>query len=101
MMTRDQAQKLAEKILSYSKFPDCSLTINETEEVFVRFANNGITTAGFTTERTVNISSTRDRKTGISRTSDFDDASLKATVARSEELSAISPVNEESVEPLG
>ena len=61
MLTREQAQKLIEKILSYSKFPDCEVQVSEPEEAYVRFANNGITTSGLVTERSIGIRST-DRK---------------------------------------
>src|SRR3954468_13617303 len=101
MLTREQAQKLSEKILSFSKFPDCSVSITETEEAFIRFANNGVTTSGFTNDRGVTVSSTRDQKTGTAEVTDLDDASLKAAVARSEELAAVSPPNQEYIEPIG
>lgn len=101
MLTREQAQKLADKILSFSKLPDCGVAIREDEEAYVRFAVNSVTTSGFSVDRNVTISSSIDGKTGTIRTSGFDDAGLKAAVARSEELAKISPVNQEYVEPLG
>ena len=101
MLTRDQAQKLAEKILSYSKLPECSVAIEESESAHIRFANNGVTTSGLMIERDIQISSTREGRTGTTRISDVDDAALKAAVALTEELAAVSPVNEEYVEPLG
>jgi predicted Zn-dependent protease len=101
MLTREQAQQLSEKILSFSKFPDCSVSITESEEAFIRFANNGVTTSGFTNDRSVLISSTREQRTGVAELSDLDDASLKAAVGRSEELGSISPPNQEYVEPIG
>lgn len=101
MLTREQAQKLSEKILAFSKFPDCTVSISESEDVFIRFANNGVTTSGFTNKREFVISSTRDRKTGMAEVNDLDDASLKAAVARSEELAAVSPPNQEYLESIG
>ena len=55
MMTRDQAHKLTEKVLKFATLPECSVNVDENESSFVRFANNGVTTAGFTVERTVTI----------------------------------------------
>ncbi len=52
MLTREQAQKLTEKILKFSKFPECSVSSARAEQAYVRFANNGVTTSGFTVERT-------------------------------------------------
>jgi len=100
MFTREQARKLAEKVLSFSTFPECSVMLSSSEEVNVRFANNGVTTSGFTVERSVAVSSTRDRKTGASTTTQIDDDSLRAVVKRSEELAAIAPANPEHVPPL-
>src|ERR1041385_7199588 len=86
MFTREDAQRLAEKILSYSTFPECSVSLNSTEECYMRFANNGITNAGFSERRNIVIASTREQKTGLIRVDEVDDASLRAAVKRSEEL---------------
>jgi predicted Zn-dependent protease len=101
MMTKDEAQKLTAKILKFSGLPECSVSMSESEQAFVRFANNGVTTAGYTVERTVTVASTRDGKTGVSQTTELDDAALKAVVRRSEELAEIAPVNPERVPLLG
>ena len=101
MMTRDQARKLAERVLSFARFPECSVRLSESEEAHVRFANNGITTAGFTTDRSVVVTSTKEGRSGSSRTTQADDASLEAAVRRSEELAAVTPPNPEHVPPLG
>ncbi len=100
MYTREQAQKLAEKILSFSRFPECAVTISDSEDAYVRFANNGVTTAGFSVERRISIASTRDRKSGVAQTTEADDGALAAAVARSEQLAAISLANPEHMEPL-
>ena len=101
MLTREQARKLAEKVLAYSSFPECSVTVNSSEQAFTRFANNGITTAALVNRHTVAIGSTRDGRTGNTVVNDLDDAALKAAVKRSEELSGIAPVNPEHQPPLG
>ena len=101
MLTRDHSQRHTDKILKFSKFPECSVGFTEDERSFVRFANNGVTTSGFTLERIVTIASTRDNKTGVSETTDLGDAALEAAVRRSEELAKIAPPDPERVEPLG
>src|ERR1700716_812276 len=101
MLTRDQAHSIAQKAISFSKFPDCSVSISESEQAFTRFANNGVTQAGLSRQRAVVISSTRDQKTGSAETTGFDDGSLRAAVTRSEELAEISSVNQDYVEPIG
>ncbi|HYP12719.1 MAG TPA: DNA gyrase modulator, partial [Bryobacteraceae bacterium] len=100
MLTRDQAYKLTEKILALSKLPECTVGIRDSEQAFIRFANNGVTTSGFTNERTVTVASTRDGKTGVTEVTEFDDASLERAVRTSEELAEISPANPERLDPL-
>ena len=45
MMTREEAQKLAQKILAMSTFEECQVSISSQEQAYTRFANNGITTS--------------------------------------------------------
>lgn len=101
MLTRTQAQQLLEKVLKFSSFDECHASVDDSEQAFVRFANNGVTTAGLTVERTLTIQAKRDAKTGVSQTTDLSDASLRAAVKRAEELAAIAPPDPERVEPLG
>ena len=100
-MTRTQAEALVKKILSYAKFPECSVQIDETEQASIRFANNGVTTAGFTVDRTISVASTKEKKTGVSRTSEIEERALQAVVARSEELAAIAPALDSFCAPSG
>jgi predicted Zn-dependent protease len=101
MLTKEQAQRLTEKVLKLSKFPECNVDVSESEQAFIRFANNGVTTSGFTVIRTVTVASTRDNKTGSTQTTEFDDAALEAAVRRSEEMALLAPPNPERVPPLG
>ncbi|MDW8354273.1 MAG: TldD/PmbA family protein [Bryobacterales bacterium] len=101
MWTREEAQKLAERILSLSRFPECTVTLAASEQANVRFANNGITTAGFVLERSVTVTSTRDGRSGTAQTTETDPAGLEAVVRRSEELAALAPPNPEHMPPLG
>ena len=67
MLTREEAKKLAEKVLGYSTFPECSVSITSSEQAFTRFANNGITTAALVNRHSVSIASTRDGRSGRHR----------------------------------
>lgn len=101
MLTRDQAQSLTAKVLGFSSLPECQVNLNSLEEVYTRFANNGITTAAFSTTLTVTIAATRDGRTGVFSVDETDDDSLLKAVARAEELAAIAPPNPERMPPLG
>jgi predicted Zn-dependent protease len=101
MLTRDEAEQLASKILKYSTFPECSVEVQGSETLNIRFANNGVTTSGFVTGRSISIASTREARTGVATTDQTDDDALRAAVKRSEEMAALSPVNPEQMPPLG
>ena len=101
MLTRDEAQKLAEKVLALATFPECHITITASEQAYTRFANNGITTASFNRRHTVAISVTRDGRTGATAVNDLDDSSLKAAMKKAEELAAIAPPNPERLPAIG
>src|ERR1017187_610132 len=64
LLNRDDAKKLAEKVLGYSTYPECSVSITSSEQAFTRFANNGITTAALVNRHSVSIASTREGRSG-------------------------------------
>lgn len=101
MLTREEAQKLAEKVIALSSYPECQVNINDSEQVYTRFANNGITTAAFSRRHSLSVSVTRDGQTGSYAIADLDDANLKALVRKAEELAAIAPPNPERLPALG
>jgi len=101
MMTREEAQTLARKVIGFSTFPECQVTITASEQAYTRFANNGITTASFNLRHNLSIALTRDGHTGDMAVSDLDDDSLRAAVRKAEELAAIAPPNPQALPPLG
>ena len=100
MMTRDEAKKLADKVLSYSTFPECDISISSSEDASIRFALNGITTSGYTIERSMSIVSAKDGRTGATVIDEFDDAVIREAVKRTETLAGITPPNPERETPL-
>ncbi len=101
MLTQDEAQKIAKKVLGMSSFPECQVTITAQEQAYTRFANNGITTASFSLRHNLSIVTTRDARTGSYSTNDLDDDSLRAAVKKAEELAALTPPNSERLGPVG
>ena len=101
MLSREEAQKIAQRVIALSSYPECQVNINDSEQVYTRFANNGITTAAFSRRHTVSCTVTRDGKSGSYAVNDLDDANLKALVKKAEELAAIAPPNAERLPALG
>ena len=98
--TRDEAKKLADRVLSYSKAPECEVWLEATEIGHTRFAANDVTTSGNARDLTIAIVSRGGGRSGTVRVNDTEAAGLKTAVARSEEIMAAASVDPEWVEGL-
>jgi predicted Zn-dependent protease len=101
MFNRDEAQKIAQKVIGYSTYPECQVTVTASEQAYTRFANNGITTASLGLRQNVSITVTRDARTGSYGADDLDDVSLRSAVKKAEELANLAPPNSERLASLG
>jgi predicted Zn-dependent protease len=99
--TSDQAKALAERIISFSKAPDCEVSLRLSQTGHTRFAANEITTAGMVRNVSVTITSREGGKSGSTTTDELDDSLLREAVARSEALMAAAQPDPEEVESLG
>ena len=72
-----------------------------TEDDFIRFANNGITTSGYRITQQISITSTTaDKRSGNATVSEITSEALKNGVKLAEELAAISRPNPEAMPAL-
>lgn len=101
IFTKEEAQALLKKVLSYSKADECEINLNGSEGGNIRYALNAVSTAGDISNITLSVSSTFGKKTGTANINEFDDASLEKVVRRSEELAQLAPADPEHLAPLG
>lgn len=101
MMTREEAEQLAARVVKLSGYPECEVNISDREEAYTRFANNGITTASFNRRHSVSVTVSRDGQAGSYTVNDLDDASLSKAVKKAEDLATIAPPNPERMPSLG
>lgn len=102
MLSKQDAKNLIDKVISFSTLPECEVGIDFSEEVFIRFANNGITTSGYRVTQGINITSiTADKRSGNSGVNEFTDEALRRAVETAEQLARISHADPEHVDPLG
>ena len=99
--TSDQARSLADRILSFSKAPECEVSLRLSQTGHTRFAANEITTAGMVRNVSVSITSREGGKSGSTTTDELDESLLREAVARSEALMAAAQPDPEQVESLG
>ena len=101
ILTKEEAQTLLKKALSYSKADECEVSLNGSEEGNIRYARNAVSTAGDISQLTLAVSSSFGKKTGNASIDEFDDKSLEKVVRRSEELAQLAPENPEHMPLLG
>jgi predicted Zn-dependent protease len=101
ILSKEEAQKLLQKVLSFSKAEECEAGLSGSEGGNIRYARNAVSTAGEISRLSLAVSSTFGKKTGTATIDEFDDASLEKVVRRAEELAQLSPDNPEHVPLLG
>src|SRR5687768_16889652 len=98
--TKEEAKKILEKVVKYSKADGCEVNLTGGLGGNIRYARNSVSTAGESIDATIVIQSYFGKKAGTATINEFDDASLEKVVRRSEELARLAPENPEFMEPL-
>lgn len=101
ILSKEQAQNLLKKVLSYSKADECEVNLNGSDNGNIRYARNSVSTSGGISQNSLVVSSAFGKKVGVATINEFDDDSLKKVISRSEELAKLAPENPEYVSILG
>lgn len=101
IITIPEAQALLKKVLSYSKADECEVNLSGSDSGNIRYARNSVSTSGGSSTHSLVVQSSFGKKVGVATINEFDDASLKKVVARSEELAKLAPDNPEFMPVLG
>ena len=101
ILSKDEAQALLKKVLSYSKAEQCEVNLYGTDSGNIRYARNSVSTSGRISQSTLQVASAFGKKLGIATINEFDDASLEKVVRRAEELAQLAPENPEFMPFLG
>jgi predicted Zn-dependent protease len=101
LLTKDEAQALLKKVLSYSKADECEVNLFGNERGNIRYARNAASTSGSINQTTLVVSSAYGKKSGVATINELDESSLEKVVRRSEELAKLAPENPEFMSFLG
>ena len=101
ILSKEEAQAILKKALSFSKADECTVTIGGSEGGNIRYARNAVSTAGDVSNLALGVSSAFGKRVGAATINEFDDASLAKVVRRAEELAQVSPENPEYMPLLG
>lgn len=98
--SKEEARKIMEKALSFSKSDACEVNLNGSESGNIRYARNSVSTSGHRSNQTLAVQANFGKKIGTATIDEFDDASLEKVVRRAEELAQLSPENPEFMGPM-
>jgi predicted Zn-dependent protease len=98
--TREQAKTLIDRVLSFSKAEETSVSLNGGDRGNLRFARNTATTAGASSGYSLAVTASFGKRSGTVTTAEFDDASLQRAVKNAEEIAKLSPENPEAMPAL-
>lgn len=101
ILTKEEAQALMKKVLSYSKADECEVNLYGSDGGNIRYARNSVSTSGGVSQNTLVVSLAYGKKSGVATINEFDDASLEKVVRRAEDLAQLAPENPEFVSFLG
>ncbi len=101
LLTRDECQSLATRILSFAKADETRVTIESAVRANTRFAVNQVSTAGYDVDTTVTVQSNFGQRSASMTTNKLDDATLAATVRSAETVARLVAENSERMGELG
>jgi predicted Zn-dependent protease len=101
ILTKEEAKKIIDKVLAFSKADEMSVGLSGSRTGNIRYARNSVSTSGETTNLSLSVTAVFGKKSGTSTINEFDDASLEKTVRRAEEIAKLAPDNPEYVPMLG
>src|SRR3954451_21537385 len=101
ILSKEEAQALLKKVLSYSKADECEVNLDGSDGGNIRYALNSVSTSGGVSKNNLVVQSSFGKRMGVATINEFDDASLEKVVRRSEELARLAPENPEFVPNLG
>jgi predicted Zn-dependent protease len=100
-LSREEAQRLAERVLSFSRADEARVNIQSGMDGNTRFAVNQISTAGDVANVNVVVTSAFGKKVASANTNRLDDESLRRVVDTAEQLARLVPEDPEYMGELG
>ncbi|GAB3440386.1 TldD/PmbA family protein [Massilia solisilvae] len=101
ILTQDQTKRICDRVLSFSKADECTVTVSGGRNGNIRFARNAVSTAGLADDTSIAVQVAFGKRQGTATINEFDDKSLEKVVRRAEELARLAPENPEFMPAVG
>lgn len=99
--SKEEAEKLLSKIISYSKADSVSVSLKGENTNNLRFALNTVSTCGASDSLSASITSNIGKKSGTVSINEFGENKIEEGVRKSEDIAILSPDNKEFMPPPG
>jgi predicted Zn-dependent protease len=100
-LNQEEAKRICDRVLGFSKADECRIVINGTRTGNIRYAQNSVSTAGLTENTEMTVSVAFGKRQGTASINEFDDKSLEKAVRRAEEIARLAPENPEFMPAVG
>ncbi|QNH62053.1 TldD/PmbA family protein [Hymenobacter sediminicola] len=101
ILSKDEAQAILKKVLSFSTADECAAQLNGSTTGNIRYARNAVSTAGSSSDVSMVVEARFGKRAGVATCNQFDDATLRRCVQRAEEIARLAPEDPEYVPMLG
>jgi predicted Zn-dependent protease len=72
-LNQDEAKRICDRVLSFSKADECSVAINGSRQGNIRFARNSVSTAGLNEDQRLTVTVAFGKRQGTASVNEFDD----------------------------
>ena len=92
-----EAQAICDRVLGFAQADECSVALRGSRSGNIRFARNGVSTAGLNDDRQLTVTVAFGRRQGTATVNEFDAKALERAVRRAEDIARLAPENPEYV----
>ena len=101
LLTEKEAKAIIDKVLSYAKADETSVSLMGGRTGNIRYARNTVTTSGERDNLSLTVTTVFGKRSGSATVNEFTDTALEQAVRRAEEIARLAPENAEYMPLLG
>ena len=101
MLNQEEAKRICDRVLAFSKADECRVTISGERSGNIRYAQNSVSTAGLVENAQLTVSVAFGKRQGTASVNEFDEKSLEKAVRRAEDVARLAPENPEFMPAIG
>ncbi|HZH38254.1 MAG TPA: TldD/PmbA family protein [Flavisolibacter sp.] len=101
LLTEKEAKAIIDKVLSYAKADETSISLTGGRTGNIRYARNTVTTSGERDNLSLTVTTVFGKRSGSATVNEFTDTALEQAVRKAEEIARLAPENAEYMPLLG